>query len=154
MSIGENHKQSPSLKYHDIHAPFPSGLIPLYLSYGIAVPTTFRGTKLLFSARRLEERKKLPALIYLSTVPIMIRKESWRNNFDPLMSLYIESHHINRCKPVMMMGLLSLFLLSMSANCIAHTGLNRLSRRLSSYIAPSATVSCFFTFFLDIVCYM
>ena len=147
MSIGENHKQSPSLKYHDIHAPFPSGLIPLYLSYGIAVPTTFRGTKLLFSARRLEERKQLPALIYLSTVPIMIRKESWRNNFDPLMSLYIESHHINRCKPVMMMGLLSLFLLSMNANCIAHTGLNRLSRRLSSDICSICNCELLFHFF-------
>ena len=63
MIIYENRKQSPSSKYRDIHAPSPSGLIPLYLSYGIAVPTIFRGTKLLFSARRLEECKKLPALI-------------------------------------------------------------------------------------------
>ena len=145
---------NPSSKYHDIPAQFPSGRIPLYLSHGIAVPTTLRWTKLLYTARRLEEHKQISVLLYLSTVPIMIRKEIWRNNFDPLMSLYIESHHINRCKPVMMMGLLSLFLLSMNANCIAHTGLNRLSRRLSSYIVPSATVSCFFTFFLDIVCYM
>ena len=97
--------------------------------------------------RRLEEHKQIPVLLYLSTVPIMIRKEIWSNTFDPLMSLYIDSHHINRCKPVSMMGLLSLFLLSMNANWIAHTGVNRPSQSLSSYIAPSAAVSCFFHWF-------
>ena len=85
------------------------------VSYHIVSYHGVRGTKLLYTARRLEEHKQIPVLLYLSTVPIMIRKEIWSNTFAPFMSLYIDSHHINRCKPVMM-GLLSLFLLSMNAN--------------------------------------
>ena len=139
---------NPLAKYHNIPAQFPSGRIPLYLSHGIALPTTLRGAKLLYTARRLEEHKQIPVLLYLSTVPIMIRKEIWSNTFDPLMSLYIDSHHINRCKPVSMMGLLSLFLLSMNANWIAHNGLKRPSQSwVVTFIAPSAAVSRFFHWF-------